>query len=209
MLEHPKDLSTTKVKLKGMDEMGNQQGTVTEGEIGWLAGIIEGEGSITMNVRKKSWKGWEGVGVDLTVCVANTDGGVIEKTNSILERLIGAQPRIVETVKSPVYKKDGTAYVNLNKTVMQVHVNKMVHILTVLKAIEPHMGGEKRARARLAMKFVERRIAKKTGESVQQIAKFDRYDWDTVREFYKLKNKPIPPEVIGLLNEQERDRLSA
>jgi hypothetical protein len=189
--------------------MDNQQGTVTEGELGWLAGIIEGEGSITMNVRKKSWKGWNGVGVDLTVCVANTDAGIIEKANDIFAKLSSSSPRIVETVKSPIYKKDGSTYVNVLKNVMQVHVNKMNDIVLVLKAILPYMAGEKVARARLAIQFIERRMARKTGDAAQQAAQYDRYDWETVAEFYKLKNRPIPPEVIGLLNEHEQNQLKA
>ena len=188
--------------------MENQQGTLTEGEIGWLAGIIEGEGSITMNVRKKTWKGWSGIGVDLTVCVSNTDALILEKVADLLRRISGHEPYINEFKKSPVYKADGTVYMNPKTSILNISVGKMGAILSVLSAIEPHMAGEKSARARLMMDFIRRRMERKTENTKTGVAAYDKYDWRTVGEFYKLKDKPIPPEVLGLLNEQERSRLA-
>lgn len=189
--------------------MADQQGTPTEGEIGWLAGIIEGEGSITMNVRKKSWKGWKGIGVDLTVAMVNTDGAIIERVANIMSRLIEGEPYIYQVKNSPIPNRNDpdSMHVNLTKTILNVSVNRMADIIVVLRAIEPHMAGEKGARARLMIKFIERRMNRRTEHTKRGMALFDKFDWETVAEFYKLKHKPIPPEVVGLLNEQERDRL--
>lgn len=187
--------------------MDNQQATLTEGELGWLAGIIEGEGSITMNVRKKAWKGWQGVGVDCTVALSNTDGGIIEKSVKLLGRLTGSEPFVYEIPKSPVYKPDGTSYLNPKTFILNVSVNRMAGILIVLRAIEPYMAGEKAARARLMIKFVERRMSRKTKLTKKGMALFDKYDWETVGEFYKLKGKPIPPDVLRVLNEHERKQV--
>lgn len=189
--------------------MANQQGTLTEGELGWLAGIIEGEGSITMNVRQKSWKGWKGVGIDLTVCVSNTDGAILERVADLLERLTGCAPYINEFKKSPVYKADGTTYLNPKTSILNISVGRMASILIVLNAILPHMVGDKAARARLMIKFIERRMSRKGEHTKHGSSWFDGYDWDTVAQFYKIKNKPIPPEVLGLLNEQERTRVQS
>jgi hypothetical protein len=189
--------------------VANQQGTPTEGELGWLAGIIEGEGTITMNVRKKAWKGWKGVGVDLTVAVVNTDGAIIERVADIIRRLVGGEPYIYQCKNSPIPNRNDpdNMHVNLTKTILNVSVNRMADIIVVLKAIEPQMAGEKGARARLMTRFIERRMSRRTEHTKHGMALFDKFDWETVAEFYKLKRRPIPPEVVGLLNEQERDRV--
>jgi hypothetical protein len=189
--------------------MGNQQATLTEGEIGWLAGIIEGEGSITMNARTKNWKGWSGIGVDLTLCVSNTDGRILDRVADLFHRLTGSVPRINEFKKSPVYKPDGTAYLNPKTSIMNISVGRMDDILTVLKLIEPHMVGEKVGRARLMMKFIERRMSRKTPYTKRGQPLFDKYDWDAVAEFYKIKNRPLPPAVTRVLNEHERTRIES
>ena len=187
--------------------MGNQQGTLTDGELGWLAGIIEGEGSITMNVRKKHWKGWNGIGIDITVCVSNTHGRILERVADLLFRLTDSHPHINEFAKSPVYKSDGTTYLNPKTSIMNISVGRMTDILKVLHAIMPHMVGEKVGRARLMISFIERRLERKGDHAVRNGPSwYDAYDWETVAEFYRIKNKPLPPEVQGLLNEYERTK---
>jgi hypothetical protein len=185
--------------------MADQQAILTEGELGWLAGIIEGEGSITMNVRKKSWKGWQGIGIDLTVCVSNTDGHILEKVVDLMKRLTGHEPYINEFKKSPVYKPDGTTYLNPKTSILNISLGRMEAILTALRAIEPYMVGEKVARARLMIKFIERRMNRKTAHTKTGMALFDKYDWETVSAFYALKKKPLPPEVKRVLNEHEQN----
>lgn len=187
--------------------MADQQATLTEGELGWLAGIIEGEGSITMNVRKKTWKGWEGIGIDLTVSVSNTDGLILEKVADCMRRLTGHEPYIIECKKSPVYKADGTTYLNPKTSIMNISLGRMGAIVVFLRAIQPYMAGEKVGRARLMITFIERRMQRTTANTKKGMAWFDKYDWETVAAFYKLKNKPLPPEVQRVLNEHEQDRV--
>lgn len=189
--------------------MGNQQGTLTDAEAGWLAGVIDGEGSITLNVRKKHWKGWQGVGVDLSIMLTNTDAGIIEKAVAIIEKLVGSQPYVYEGRTKELYRADGRAYHNELVKLLQLNVAKMGHIRAVLMAIEPHLAGEKRSRARLALAFIERRLSRKGPRTQNGPSWYDGYDWAIVQEFYQLKGKPLPPEIRGLLNEHEQDRLSA
>lgn len=189
--------------------MENQQGTYTQAELGWLTGILEGEGSLTMNVRKKSWRGWQGVGVDMTLTIANCDGLIIEKARSILVRITGVEPKIYEAPTSTLYKQDGSTYQNPSKRMLYCSVGRMAHILTVLQILEPHFAGEKAARARLIMQYIERRLSRKGEHTKDGAAWMDSDDWKLVGEFYKIKKRPIPPEVIGLLNEHEQARLKA
>ena len=209
MLEHPKAWADYSGETGPDATMGNQQGTVSQAELGWLAGIVEGEGSITMNVRKKHWKGWNGVGVDMTVSIANTDGGIIERACDILRRLTRSEPRVHETGTSQLYRPDGEVYHNEQKRMLYISVNKMAHILRVLCSLEPHLAGEKSGRARLMIQFIERRLTRKGEHTKHGASHMDRYDWAVVADFYRLKRRPVPPEVLGLLNEHERDQLVA
>src|SRR5271154_4542172 len=95
MLEHPK-AGHDYLGETVTDIMDNQHGTPTEAKLAWLTGIIEGEGSITLNVRRKEWKGWKGIGVDLQIQIVNTDGFIIEECAKILRQIIGTEPRIME-----------------------------------------------------------------------------------------------------------------
>jgi hypothetical protein len=208
MLEHPKACTNYSGEI-GEDNMDNQQGTYTQAELGWLAGILEGEGSLTMNVRKKNWKGWQGVGVDMTLSIANCDALIIEKARSILVRMTGVEPKIYESSTSALYKQDGSKYQNPSKTMLYCSVGRMAHILTVLQALEPLFAGEKAARARLIMQYIERRLSRKGEHTNDGSAWMDADDWKLVAQFYRIKKKPIPPEVMGLLNEHERTQLLA
>lgn len=209
MLEYPKAVTTYLGEIGADETMDNQQGTVTQAELGWLAGILEGEGSLTMNVRKKSWKGWQGIGVDMTLSIANTDGAIIERARSILVRLTGAEPKIYESPATAIYRENGEKYQNPGKTMLYCSVCRMAHILETLKQLTPHIVGEKAARARLITQYIERRIARKGDHTKDGSAWMDETDWSTVAEFYRLKKRPIPPEVLGLLNEHEQARLKA
>lgn len=188
-----------------MDIMDNQHGTPTEAQLAWLAGIIEGEGSITLNVRRKAWKGWEGIGVDLQIQVVNTDGFIIEEVASILRMIIGSEPRIMERGKIPDRTTtDGTIW-RQNRAMMMVGVAKMAHILAVLNAIMPFMIGEKKARARLAKAFIERRMAHKGEHTKIGSSWYDGYDWKLVADFYQISGGKLPPQVAGLVRDYMQD----
>ena len=105
------------------DIIGNQHVTPTTSQLGWFAGILEGEGSITLNVRRKEWKGWKGIGIDLQIQIVNTDGLIIEECAKILEGIIGSPPRIMERgAIAPRTTSDGTVW-RQNRAMMIVGVS--------------------------------------------------------------------------------------
>lgn len=186
--------------------MDNQQGTLTDADIGWIAGLMDGEGSITMNVRRKSWKGWNGIGVDVSLYFTNTDARIVRKVVELLERLIGSRPYVYEGQTKELYRADGTSYHNAAKSLLQVHIGKMSHIETVLAAIEPHLAGEKRDRSVLIREFIRRRREHKGVHTKGGASWYNGYDWAIVGRFYQLSGGKLLPEVQGLLNEHEQDR---
>ncbi len=185
-------------------EIGNQQEIPTDGELGWLAGVIEGEGSITMNVRHKTWKGWQGIGVDLGISICNKDAGIIEKCTRILHKL-GTTPHVCEGHSAPIKAmlKDGTekVYHNPQRPLLQLQLSRMGSIKLVLTTIEPFMGGDKKHRARLIIDFVDRRLARKGAHTKGGASWYDDYDWKIVTQFYKLTGGKLPPQVEELLRD--------
>lgn len=70
--------------------MGNQQGTlaVTDFEIGWLAGIVDGEGTVAFSVypRQERGKILQEVRVKPQVIITNTDKALVERAADIFKR---------------------------------------------------------------------------------------------------------------------------
>lgn len=187
-------------------KIDNQQEMPNQAEIGWLAGIIEGEGSVTMNARKKHWNGWNGYGVDLKIYAVNTDAGIIEKCVQII-RKIGVEPYINERKTVPIPKKTNEGVYTSEKTILAVSVSRMVDILKVLHIVTPHMAGEKKSRSNLIMQFIQRRLERKGQRSIKKgTSHMDNKDWQMVKDFYVLSNKNMKPEITQFLNDHTRPK---
>lgn len=158
------------------DTIDNQQETLTQAEIGWLAGIIDGEGTIALNVRKKNWKGWKGVGVDLNLTIVNTDATIIEKAQEIIQKM-GIEPYINERKPSSIFN----TYKGKGKTILSCTISAMSKIKKVLLCIIDHLVGDKKARANLILKFINKRQS-----SGKKYKKYTKKDWQIVEDFYKL-----------------------
>lgn len=183
----------------------NQQEILKLNELGWLAGILEGEGSISLNVRRKKWKGWEGIGVDMNISIGNTDAAIIKECDRIFRKM-GASPHICETRKNSITStlKNGEVkkYLNPEKTMLQLQISKMGAIKMVLEFIEPFMIGDKKIRAQLMMEFIARRLIRKGGHTKKGASWYDGYDWNLVRQFYEITGGKLLPEVREILNDQ-------
>ena len=189
--------------------MGNQHGTPTEAQLGWFTGILEGEGSLTLNVRKKSWNGWNGIGIDLQLQIVNTDGYIIEECASIIEGIIGSPPRIMERGIIPDrMTTDGTIW-RQNKRMLIVGLSKMAHIKTVVDKIMPYMIGEKKARARIISKFIERRMTHKGEHTKGGQSWYDGYDWSLVKDFYSISGGKLPDQVEGIVRDYTQSTAKA
>ena len=189
--------------------MGNQHGTPTEAQLGWFTGILEGEGSLTLNVRKKSWNGWNGIGIDLQLQIVNTDGYIIEECASIIEGIIGSPPRIMERGIIPDrMTTDGTIW-RQNKRMLIVGLSKMAHIKTVVDKIMPYMVGEKKARARIISKFIERRMIHKGEHTKGGQSWYDGYDWSLVKDFYSISGGKLPDQVEGIVRDYTQSTANA
>lgn len=184
MLEQPqKDDLTTKVK-EGLSHEANQQ--VTDREIGYLAAMIEGEGTIALNLRKKSWNGWNGWGADVRIVVANTDSGIIQKCANILENM-GIRPFI------HTYDRKGMGKNGQWKDCVQIGVSKISEAYKLLILVIPELAGDKKHKAELIVTFLERRMARKGQRSAKGGQSwYDEQDWENLKEVYKYSDKSLP-----------------
>ncbi len=129
--------------------MGNQQ--ATDIEIGWLAGIVDGEGWLGMTVQTEHWYrvGFQTrqKSIKVELQIVNCDPAIIERSASILRKL-GINPylrhgnRNAPATKRPIY---------------QVSTKHMVSVERVLLILRDHLTGTKQLRADLLLQFIHLR----------------------------------------------------
>ena len=125
------------------ETMGNPQ--ATQAEIGWLAGIIDGEGHIGISLQ--GTKRGEAVKMDLQI--VNTDYGLIEKVLVVIGKL-GVNPHI----------RERTHHRATWSTNWVVTVGKMAQIKRILDATKDHLTGMKREKADVMLALIESRLMK-------------------------------------------------
>lgn len=142
------------------EPMGNQQ--ATDAEIGWLAGIIDGEGHIGLS--NQNSKKVRSVRVDLQI--VNTDNKLIEKLVNILRKL-GVNP----------YIRDRVHVKSTWNTNTIVTVGKFAQIKRILDIVKPHLTGFKSEKAEIVLALLESRM-KKT-----RFDKYDDYEMDIIKVY--------------------------
>jgi signal recognition particle subunit SEC65 len=142
------------------ETMGNPQ--ATEAEIGWLAGIIDGEGHI--GISRQGAKKGDAIKTDLQI--VNTDWALIQKVIDILRKL-GVNPHVRERVH--VKKTWNTNWI--------VSVGKFAHIRRVLEAVRPHLTGIKSEKADCMLDLIRSRMQKTRAD------RYDLYEVAIVEQF--------------------------
>ncbi len=176
--------------MQKSEELGNMQETVSEAELGWLAGLLDADGTIAYSVRRKH-KGY--LGMDLSVSWYNTDGGIVRKAVDVLNK-IGVEPYISEAHRN-VEKERGTTWLKKDKTYLTVRLHKQSSMRIILHAIYPYLAGEKRHRAYLVLRLLDK---KKNGSHDRRKSNYDIEDWYLLHELYKTseRDRPIPQDLL-------------
>jgi hypothetical protein len=191
--------------------MDNQQGTlaVTDFEVGWLAGIIDGEGTIAFSVYalRHNGKILQDVRVKPQIIVTNTDKDLVEKVADIFgRRRIG--------VHFQTRTQHGRSFAgNKPSKYRPLHVANISGFLRAKKALEfigPHLVSKK-AKADLVLRYIVQRELKR---SENKNAAIDEQDIRLIRDILLFsmensvkgaKTKHLP-WIEGLLNEHEQRR---
>ena len=148
MLEHPKAQGATYATIledEAKAEMGNQQ--VTQIEIGWLAGFVDGEGYIGISEYKTRHNR---ISYSCAIQVSNTDEAMIFKAQKIVQK-IGVNPYI----RTHGY---GERNKPKSKIVYVLVIHRMNKIIPVLETINPHLTGTKKERGELVLEYCQSRL---------------------------------------------------
>lgn len=159
---------------------GNQQEIPTETEIAWLAGIVEGEGSVMLSCYVRNEKSKPKVGTEIKVY--NTDAGIIAKCTEIVERL-NLSYHLSERAMKPMKMESGEKYGGRDP-MLTLTVNRLESAYLLGKLLLPWMFGDKQHRLRLIVQYLARRLnkIKITGKHNVEI---DKGDVEIVAEFYR------------------------
>tara|TARA_Y100000310_G_scaffold42078_1_gene39374 strand:+ start:135 stop:656 length:522 start_codon:yes stop_codon:yes gene_type:complete len=154
-------------------------------ELAWLAGMLNGDGCFSLIVRKK--KGYKSVSVELSLILTQTDAVIIERAARIIEGLTNKKPYICERGALGVGRKN----------LMNMSVNRMGHISIIITCIEKYLCGNKAARARLMLEYINRRLDLNSSKNPTH----DDVSWSLVEKFYRQEKKKFPPEVQAFLRD--------
>lgn len=122
--------------------MDNQQATLAE--LGWLAGIIDGEGWLGMTVCNDRRR-VNGLQVKPELKINNCDEEIISKTYLILRKL-GINP-YRRSMKVP----------GIHRMVYEVATKNMTNLIKVISPVYPYLTGNKQMRAKVMLEFMELR----------------------------------------------------
>jgi len=137
-----------------MEDRDNQQEIAKETEKAWLAGFLEGDGYITLSSQLASKKKKDsGLVVVPNIGFTNQDALLIERAKVICEKISGTGGWINEIANNTAYK-----YPSSNPTIINLSVRKFSACSKILEAIIPYLAGQKLARARLLLSFINRRL---------------------------------------------------
>lgn len=160
----------------------NQQEIPTEGEIAWLAGVIECDGTIMLScfVRKEADRKPK-IGTEIKLY--NTDGGIIMKAVDIFQRL-GLSHYLQERMQKSMDMQNGKQYGDTTKSILSVSVKNLGDAYCLGKLLHPWMAGEKKHRLSLMIQYLARRIEKFEQNNGYKRIPLDKGDCELVVEFY-------------------------
>jgi len=142
------------------ETMRNQQ--VTESELGWLAGIYDGEGWFSLKPRRANMDFPEG-GVNLSIGIVNTDTAIINNVDLILTKL-----EVSHYISEKVH--------DIWKTRYDITVKKFSEAQKLLTIIKPFLVA-KIGQAELLLRFINRR------KGLTKCAKYNQEDVHIVNEY--------------------------
>lgn len=166
-------------------------------EIGWLAGFLEGEGSICLQVHRRAGR-QAALRVTPKVVFTNTDAGLIEACVRILDGLgVGkyvCHTRAAATMVAPGAKKDCS----------YIHVSGMKRVQSLLRHVEPGMFGAKKDRAKRLLAFIDRRIEQADLYDVKSNYRYDAEDARLILDFVANSQSKQYDHISRMLNEHTR-----
>jgi hypothetical protein len=182
----------------------NPQETVSSADVGWLTGIIEGEGSISLTTSIRSQRKYNTLRVTPKVIITNTDNRLIEKCLRVLGEMgIGKwvkhkqAPPISSSLENWTPRKSF-------KDVVVIEVTGMKRTNSLFAQIIPHMAGDKRERAALLLEFTSVRISRTVGQRRGANVRYSEEECEMILRFFRMTRTKSLERYIGILNDYTR-----
>lgn len=182
----------------------NQQGTVRDTELAWLAGFLDSDGSVQITMPQQQ-KGRVKRVVNVWIDFSNGDASIIEKAADIISRM-GISFHTAQKKVRPIYKEGGGKFLPRREICLSIRIGKLTSAKNLLEKVIPYLAGTKAAHSRIIVKYCARRIA--LGK-----APYDGEDFAILREFFEDRGSPASLRNIGyidgLLNDYEHGAIEA
>ncbi len=171
------------------------------GLVGWLAGIVDGEGTVSLTISRRANRS-QMIRTTPRVSIANTDAGIIDRCLLAFEK-IG-----VGNYRQDIRRKPGNVCgVPVAKflpvTVLEVTGLKRVRLL--LNAIRPFLAGAKANRYDLLLTFIEGRIGYVESSKKAHNMAYRKEDIDNAIAFLRVTKSKNIENVTKILNEHTRE----
>lgn len=144
LLGHPIEPKVLPMKKS----LGLDNQPITLYELGWLAGIVDGEGYIGIQYYETRHGH---MSASAEISITNTDEQIILKAQNIIQK-IGVNPYI----NSSSYKLNNKPN---HKITWKVVIHRLNKVITVLESISPYLTGAKKERAELVLEFCKLRLS--------------------------------------------------
>lgn len=171
--------------------MDNQHATkqrnANESEFAWLAGFLEGEGTLMMRTQARSEreKGNRIPKISTEIRIYNTDACLIRKCIEIIRRM-DIEPCIEEREQKPMPKPGGGEYTSVDP-MLALKIAKPTQAIVFLRHIRPWLFGSKADRADLIIEYLARRLSRiaAAGKDPRGVP-YNEDDFSTVQRFFAL-----------------------
>lgn len=178
--------------------------------VAWLAGIIDGEGTVGLLVNERSAKEAgrrKTIRTIPRVIIANTDQGIIDQCLKALSLIgVGKYVRTERSTNRTGWHKK-TSY----KPVTIIEVSGFMRLYRLLTAVTPYLAGDKRRRAEILLRFITARMQRAEGLKRASNLSYNEEDKGNILAFLALTKSKRTAHVAKILNEHTRgaERASA
>lgn len=187
------------------ETIGNQQATPSDAEFAWLAGLIEADGSLILEVRTRRGRESSSPKIGLKVLVYNTDALLIKQCLHIFNRS-NIRYHLEEDTKERLQSRqdaEGGQKLTVNRNMLRLKVSRFADTLILLKRLRPWLYGEKSARADIMMEYLETRLRKMEAVGGTTKIPIGNEELSIAKKYFSTTSAKTPKHIRGVLNDCE------
>ncbi len=184
--------------------IGNQQAIPSEAEIAWLAGLIEADGSLVLEVRTRKGREGSAPKIGLMVCIYNTDALLIKQCLHVL-RGLNTRYHLSEDTKERLQARhdaEGGQKLQVNRNMLRLKVSRFTDTFILLKRLRPWLYGEKSARADIMLEYLEMRLEKMEAGATGKIP-IGSEELNLAKKYFATTGAKTPKHIREVLNDCE------